>query len=331
MTLERGGEEIVGRGSGSSSPPRVILRLGRQTQVGGGIVAAIDARAGAESYVGAMRIEPFLRRYAVDAFVVLLAVLWQAWIWIDGATFAVVAAALLGTLPLLLRRRFPFGAPVLVFAGLAGMSLAVPETATDFVLLTPFSGLSLALAFWYAGGHEKGEQAVAATAIGLASVVAVARSQGEQFVVTGADSDLGIVGLLLIAGGLSSASFALRQRAQGAARLEGRAAQLERERDERARAGVIAERARIAGDLHDVIAHNVSVMTVQAGAARLLLDGEPERAREPLLSVEETGRQALADMRRLLGLLRADEDEAAPAQKPASSALELVPRTQAAP
>ena len=56
-------------------------------------------------------------------------------------------------------------------------------------------------------------------------------------------------------------------------------------------------------------------MTVQAGAARLLLEADPERAREPLLSVEETGRQALAEMRRLLGLLRADEDEAKPAPR----------------
>ncbi len=76
-----------------------------------------------------MGIEPFLRRYAVDGLVVLLAVLWQALIWIDGATVAVVAAGLLGTLPLLLRRRFPFGAPVLVFTGLAGASLADPEAA----------------------------------------------------------------------------------------------------------------------------------------------------------------------------------------------------------
>jgi len=260
-----------------------------------------------------MRLGPFLQRHAVDAVVVLLAALWQTVIWVDGATFAVVAAGLLGTLPLLLRRRFPFAAPVLVFTSLAGMSLADPEAAARGEILTPVSGVTLALAFWFAGGHEKGEQAVAATAIGLASVAAAARSEGQGFVVTGADSELG---LLVIAAGLSSASFALRQRAQGAVRLEERAARLERERDERARTAVAAERARIAGDLHDVIAHSVSVMTVQAGAARLLLDEEPERAREPLLSVEETGRQALAEMRRLLGLLRADEDDARPVPEP---------------
>ncbi len=153
---------------------------------------------------------------------VLLAVLWQAWIWIDGAPFAIAAAALLGTLPLLWRRRFPFGAPVLVFAALVGVSLADPETGADFVVLTPFSGLALALAFWFAGGHEKREQAFAATAIGLASVVAVARRQGEEFVVTGADSDLGIVGLLLIAAGLASAL--IRPPAASARRRPARAA-----------------------------------------------------------------------------------------------------------
>jgi signal transduction histidine kinase len=304
----------------------MIHLAGRQTQVEGGIVITIDASEIGASYVGAMRLEPFLRRYAVDGFVVLLAVLWQAWLWTDGASFAIVAAALLGTLPLLLRRRFPFGAPVLVFAGLAGMSLADPKTGADFVVLTPFSGLSLALAFWLAGGQEKREQAIAATAIGLASVVAVARRQGEEFVVTGADSDLGIVGLLLIAGGLSSASFVLRQRAQGAVELEKQADRLERDREQRTRAAAAAERARIADDLHDVIAHSVSVMTVQAGAARLLLGEDPQRAREPLLAVEETGRQALADMRRLLGLLRADEEGATAAAEPRATALEREPR-----
>jgi signal transduction histidine kinase len=284
---------------------------------------AIDATGGDASYVGAMRPEPLVRSHPVDAFVVVLAVLWQVLIWSEGATFTMVSAGLLGTLPLLLRRRFPFGAPVLIFAVLAGGSVADPRAAAESEILTPFSALSLALAFWFAGAHDKKEQAIAGTAIGLASVVAVGRSAGLGFVVTTADSDLGIVGLLLLAGGLSSAAFALQRRAQGAIGLERQAARLEREREELAHAAVAAERARIADDLHDVIAHSVSVMTVQAGAARLLLEADPERAREPLLSVEETGRQALAEMRRLLGLLRADEDEA----KPAPRVLERAPAT----
>lgn len=271
----------------------------------------IDARRDGESYVEAMTRAQFLQRHAVDAGVVLLAVFWQAAIWTDDATATVVAAGLLGTLPLLARRRLPFAAPALVFAALAGLSLADPEAAVRGEFLNVFSGLSLALAFWVAGAHEKTEQALAGTAIGLAGVVAVANSAGQEFVFIDADSELGILGYLIVAGGLSGASFVLRRRTQGAVELEKLAARLEREREERMRAAAVAERARIADDLHDVIAHSVSVMTVQATAARLLLDEEPNRAREPLLSVEETGRQALADMRRLLGLLRADEDEAA--------------------
>jgi signal transduction histidine kinase len=221
-----------------------------------------------------------------------------------------------GTLPLLFRHRFPFAAPALVFAGLAGLSLADPGTAAEDQILTQTSLFSLALAFWFAGSQEKGEQVIAGTAIGLASVAATAHGAGREFAVTDADPDLGIIGVLLIGGALSLGAFALRRRATGAIELEEKAALLEREREERARAAVAAERARIARDLHDVIAHSVSVMTVQAGAARLLLAEEPQRAREPLLSVEETGRQALAEMRRLLGLLRADESEAVPAHRP---------------
>jgi len=258
-----------------------------------------------------MRLGPLLERYAVDAFVVVLGVSWLGWAATDGAGWTVAIAALLGTVPLLLRRRFPFAAPVLVFAGLAGVSLADPGTAAEGEFLSPFSGLSLALAFWVVGGHPKAEQAIAGAAIGFASVVALAWGAEQDVVVTDANSDLGAIGVLLVAAGLFAAAFALRRRAQGAAALEERAARLEREREARTRAAAAAERARIADDLHDVIAHSVSVMTVQASAARLLLDEDPQRARGPLLSVEETGRQALADVRRLLGLLRADA-EAAP-------------------
>src|SRR5438477_401099 len=71
---------------------------------------------------------------------------------------------------------------------------------------------------------------------------------------------------------------------------------------------VAAERARIARELHDVVAHNVSVMVVQAGAARRTIERDPERAREALTSVEDTGRQALDEMRCLLGVLRTEDD-----------------------
>jgi signal transduction histidine kinase len=103
----------------------------------------------------------------------------------------------------------------------------------------------------------------------------------------------------------------IRTRRAYLAELEARAARLEREREEKAERAVIEERARIARELHDVIAHNVSVMVVQASAGEELFDTDPRRARESLAAVASTGRAALAELRRLLGVIRAEEDAAA--------------------
>jgi len=102
-----------------------------------------------------------------------------------------------------------------------------------------------------------------------------------------------------------------RRRRLNTARLEQLNAQLQRERDLKARWAVAEERARIARELHDVVAHSVSVMVVQAGAARRLVDGDPGQAKQALGSIESTGRQALAEMRRLLGVLRRDAEDRA--------------------
>src|SRR5437764_8557575 len=87
----------------------------------------------------------------------------------------------------------------------------------------------------------------------------------------------------------------------------------ERERDVAAREAVVEERARIARELHDAIAHNVSMMVVQAGAERRVLDGRGGSTREVLETIERIGRSALTEMRRLVGMLRSDTgDELAP-------------------
>jgi len=96
----------------------------------------------------------------------------------------------------------------------------------------------------------------------------------------------------------------MRYRRAYYASLEDRAARLEAERDAQAQVAAAAERARIARELHDVIAHNVSVMVVQADGASYAMDNDPARAREALAAISATGRQALAEMRRLLGVLR---------------------------
>ena len=113
------------------------------------------------------------------------------------------------------------------------------------------------------------------------------------------------------------------RRGEHRARELGRRAQrLERERSEQARAAVLDERARIARELHDVVAHGVSLMVVQAGGARLVLDtpGGPERVRSHLQAIEDSGRQALDELRRLLALLRDGDD---PALEPLPGMLRL--------
>jgi signal transduction histidine kinase len=100
----------------------------------------------------------------------------------------------------------------------------------------------------------------------------------------------------------------LRLRRAYLAELEHRAMRLERARASDARAARVEERSRIARELHDVVAHHVSVMTVQAGAARRILDKDPERTREALATIEEVGRTALSEMRRIVGVLRTERD-----------------------
>lgn len=103
----------------------------------------------------------------------------------------------------------------------------------------------------------------------------------------------------------------IRTRRAYFAQLEERAARLEREREAQSKVAVAAERARIARELHDVVAHNVSVMVVQADGAAYILDAAPDQAKKALETISSTGRQALAEMRRLLGVLRTGEHEEA--------------------
>ncbi|MEU8317631.1 histidine kinase [Nonomuraea sp. NPDC048881] len=91
--------------------------------------------------------------------------------------------------------------------------------------------------------------------------------------------------------------------------LEERAERAERERDQQARMAAAAERTRIARELHDVVAHNVSVMVVQADGAGFALDSDPEQARLAVRNISKTGRAALAEMRRMVGVLRENEDD----------------------
>ena len=104
--------------------------------------------------------------------------------------------------------------------------------------------------------------------------------------------------------------------------LEERARRAERERDQRARMAAAAERARIARELHDVVAHHVSVMVVQADGAGYAIGSDPEQARQAVGTISRTGREALAEMRRLVGVLREDGGETDYTPQPGLAQLE---------
>ncbi|GAA1808587.1 two-component sensor histidine kinase [Planosporangium flavigriseum] len=108
----------------------------------------------------------------------------------------------------------------------------------------------------------------------------------------------------LVSGAVWLVALNLRTRRLYVRSLEERAATLERERDAQSRAAVAEERTRIARELHDVVAHSLAVMIVQADGAMYTLDRDPDTARGAIKTVAETGRQALEEMRRLVGVLR---------------------------
>jgi signal transduction histidine kinase len=218
--------------------------------------------------------------------------------------FAVPAVIAIG-LPLLTRRRFPFAAPIAV--PLIGCALSF----VDGRLVTFTFGIFLVVlaAAFLLGMLRDRIQASLGLVIALGAVIVVVHNDPMQHSVD-------LIGPGILTAIVWLTGFALGSKLSQAADAEERAAQLDREREERAREAVAEERVRIARELHDVVGHSVSVMTVQASAVRRLLKPEQTRELEALLIVEQTGREALAEMRRLVGVLRRPEEAPALAPQP---------------
>jgi len=220
--------------------------------------------------------------------------------------------AILGiTVPLLFRRRFPFGAPVAVGVVIAGGSF-VDGRLVPNGLITILVGIS---ALVLMGMLRDRTQAVAGLAFGIGVTAIVAHNDPIGSVGNFVFSSI-VFSIAWTIGFLVSRTFHEADEARE------RAARAEREREERALLAVSDERARIARELHDVVGHSVSVMTVQASAARRLLRPQQEKEREALLVVEKTGREALAEMRRMVGVLRRPEEAPALAPQPSLEQIE---------
>jgi signal transduction histidine kinase len=229
-----------------------------------------------------------------------LAALVQLEIWGSDVTVPkalAVPVGLLMTLPLAWRRRAPLTVVAVVMAALAGQTVL---DSSEQPPQTPF--LALVVAVYSVAAYTERPRALLGGAVSLTVILL---SEPDDFIVAGP-----------LYTGVWLAGRLYRDRQRLATALQSRTAALEREQEETARLATAEERARIARELHDVVAHSVSVMVVQAGAERLALGPGQESTRETLVSIEKTGRQALAEMRRLLGMLRKEDEGLALAPLP---------------
>jgi len=216
--------------------------------------------------------------------------------------FAAPAVALV-VLPLLARRRLPFLAPVSVWLIAATLSFADGRLVV-FSVSVYAAGMAAALLLGRLPDRHQSRIGLAVTLGGAGIVI-----YNEPAHAAG---DFVFVPVLFAIAWL--AGLALRERAAQAEAAEVRAAHAEGEREENARRAVFEERVRIARELHDVVAHHVSMMGVQAGAARVVIDRDPAKAKEALGAIESSSREAVAELHQLLGFLRqaGDTDDLAP-------------------
>jgi signal transduction histidine kinase len=225
----------------------------------------------------------------------------QLEVWLLAEVDAAVAAplVLLSAVALAWRRRAPLAAVTVVMGVETATALAgVP--IDSLVVVIPV----IALAIYSVAAHATAARALIGLGVALAGIWIV------TFDADGPGVDNLMFGLV-VAGGPWLAGWHVRRRTHQAVELALSAQELERTQAEREEAAVARERTRIARELHDIIAHSVSVMTIQAGAVEEVLDTDPAKARAAAGSIRETGRQALVDLRRLLGLLREQDPTAA--------------------
>jgi signal transduction histidine kinase len=214
------------------------------------------------------------------------------------------AAAVNGVAVALRRRR-----PVIALAGVVAVQAFAHDAAYDTDPLSPF--LAELILMFTVAYELRLRPALLGYGIGLLYVI-VDFSSGRIHEIAQAGAQSGFYLLAWVMG------RALRGHEERRAAAERHVVRVELEREEQARAAVFEERARIARELHDAVAHSVSVMVLQAGGVRRLLGNDPsrEREREALAGVEETGRQAVQELHRMLGILRKNDDGAALAPSP---------------
>jgi len=266
-----------------------------------------------------MRVRAVIDRWADSAVAVALAVWAELDVWkrapaamhVVGGRGVLAALVLLVTLPLAVRRRMPV-VTVLTAAGVLVVG-AFLVTHSEGVPVGIF--LAMLLAFYSVGAHCDDRRSPLIGAVAVAAIAAADLARPGTFSASGTRPAAWLAFAIAWLVGRD-----LRRRRQRIADLEDRAALLEREREEKAMLAVADERGRIARELHDVIAHGVSVIVVQAQAGPHLLD-DPDRVRNVFRAIESSGRDALAELRRLLGILRSEDEQLAIGPQPGLDSL----------
>ncbi|MCW3014945.1 MAG: histidine kinase, dimerization and phosphoacceptor region, partial [Solirubrobacterales bacterium] len=229
-----------------------------------------------------------------------------------GSKPLLVGTALVYSLALLGVRRLPLPAVALSFGAIGVMAL-VTRDATNEATAPLFAGLATSFLVARFGTRD---QARVGLALGIGLLVLVARDQPT--LANGIVTFVIAVALVAVAWGIG---YSLRERGRDAAAAHERATRAEAGREAAARLAVAEERARIARELHDIVAHSVSMMVLQAGAVRHNLPAQLTDDKDALRNVERAGREALSEMRRLLGAMRSDDEGGDRAPQPSLTGL----------
>ena len=219
---------------------------------------------------------------------------------------------LLVTLPLAVRRRMP---AVTLLAATGALVLGAFLVRHSNGVPVGFF-LAMLLAFYSVGAHDDDRRSLFVGGVAVAAIAAADLARPGTFSTSGTRPGAWLAFAIAWLVGRD-----LRRRRQRVADLEDRAEKLEREREEKSQRAVAEERGRIARELHDVIAHGVSVIVVQAQAGPHLVD-DPQRVVGVFRAIESSGRDALVELRRLLGILRSEDEELAIGPQPGLGSLE---------
>jgi signal transduction histidine kinase len=272
----------------------------------------------------------------LDALLAVALIVWgQIDLWLVGGSFTQVPGPkaatapflILFALPLAWRRRWPFGVLLVVTGAIAAESLIIGRSPEGGEVLFP-----ILIALYSVGAYAVREGGSGGFVLGVVAMKTdvIQDPNHEVASLSGVAVASGFFGVFL-GGAAWLVGRHVQSRRRHAEQFERRAVHLEREQSELAQAAAEAERVRIARELHDVVAHSVSLMGVQAGAAERVIERDPDLARDALRSIQTTSREAIRELRRLLSVLRTAEQPSELAPQPGLGSLDpLVARAREA-